>query len=138
MNVSVNFIISNAWLKGMKAVLDYDANKLRVPMQFDTKVFHLEYRRPMKKAPALKQGQRPIPKAAYMNLPIMDGLVSVMTMYHPNSPWMGRAKSMASSLRDAAATGVPRLMPSSAEEKEDPKQDGILRTGAASTRHLCP
>ena len=35
MNVSVNFIVSNTWMKGIRAVIDYGAAKICVPLQDD-------------------------------------------------------------------------------------------------------
>ena len=33
MDVSVNFIVSNAWMKGIGAVIDYGAAEIRVPLR---------------------------------------------------------------------------------------------------------
>ena len=43
MDVSVNFIISNAWLKQIGAVMDYGMNALNIPLHSDMKRFEVTY-----------------------------------------------------------------------------------------------
>ena len=51
MNVSVNLIISNSWLKKMKGVIDYGTNEVRVPLRDDVEVFPIQYMHPRKSCP---------------------------------------------------------------------------------------
>ena len=86
MNVSVNFIVSNAWMKGINAVIDYGAAKIRVPLQDDIQKFPMVLRPPTKSVPLVNDRNRNNRKAAFMALPNIEGLVAVMTAFNPKSP----------------------------------------------------
>ena len=86
MDVSVNFIVSNTWLKGISVVVDYEASQLRVPMIGDTKAVPITYRKPLKKVPATSIVDGSARYSAFMTLPKIDALIAVMTMHDPASP----------------------------------------------------
>ena len=44
-----------------------------------------------------------------MALPNIEGFLSVMTAFNPNSPWLGSARDMVHILQASAATGLPPI-----------------------------
>ena len=81
-NVSVIFILSNTWMKRIGAVLDYGANKLRVPLQDDPHHFRLTYHSPQNSFPSPYLSSSH--EILFMLLPNIEGLLSVMTYLNPN------------------------------------------------------
>ena len=51
MNISVNFIIINALMKKIGAVIDYGAAQIRVPLLNDITKFPIVFRPPTKSVP---------------------------------------------------------------------------------------
>ena len=106
-DVSVNFILSNYWMKHIGAVLDYGTNQLRVPLQDDLHNFSITYRSPHKSVPSTDLCRSHY--IAFMEIPKIEGLLSVMTAFKPNSPWLGSARYMVRILQESAATGLPSI-----------------------------
>ena len=91
-DISVNFILSNAWMNQIGDVIDYEANQLRVPLQDDLYNFRLTYRASQNSVPS--PDVRSSHEIAFMELPKIEGLLSVMTAFNPNIPWLGSAHDM--------------------------------------------
>ena len=143
-------------MKQIGAVLDYGTNQLRVPLQDDLHNFRLTYRAPQKSVPS--PDLRSSHEIAFMALPNIEGLLSVMTAFNYNSPWLGSACDMVRILQASAATGLPpitalsKLAPRlSYKEDMDTTSDGQLMppptpallnslvqgyVGASNTSHL--
>ena len=90
MNVSVNFIISNAWMKQIGAVINYGAAQIRVPLLNDITKFPIVFRPPTKSVPSYlisaTLANQSNQKAAFVSFPNIYGLVSVMTVLNPKIP----------------------------------------------------
>ena len=106
--VSVNFVMSNGWLKTVGAVLDYAARELRVPMHDDLTVFPIIYRHPVKNVPSDTLARSPH-QAAHSALPNtnIEGLLRCMVAHNPKSPWLEDARAMVTQLRSTASTARP-------------------------------
>lgn len=109
-NVSVNFVISNAWMKKLGAVLDYGSQELRVPLMNETKKFPISYLPPARTCPAVKIdtsvrfGYSISPKQAFEQLPAMEGLLCVMSAFNSGSRLLPHARKYVKSLRSTAST----------------------------------
>ena len=88
-------------------VLDYGSNQLRVPLQDDLHNFRLTYRAPQKSVPS--PDLRSSHEIAFMALNNIEGLLSVMTAFNPNRPWIGSARNMVCILQASATTGLPTM-----------------------------
>ena len=53
MEVSVNFIVSNAWMRQIGAVIDYGAKEVRVPLLDDVTKFPITFRAPVRTTPGV-------------------------------------------------------------------------------------
>ena len=104
---SVNFILSNAWMNQIGDVLDYGSNQLRVPLQDDLHNFRLTYRAHQKSVPS--PDLRSSHDIAFMAINNIEGLLSVMTAYNPNRPWIGSALNMVCIIQASATTGIPTM-----------------------------
>ena len=107
-NVSVNFVLSNAWMKRLGAVLDYGAHELRVPLMNGRKRFPISYLPPAKTCPAVNNavpfGLSYSPKQAFEQLPAMESLLCVMSAFNPGSRLIPHARKYVKSLRSNAST----------------------------------
>ena len=92
-------------MKYIGAVIGYGANQLHVTLQDDSHNFRLTYRAPQKSVsyPYLCRSH----DIDFMALPNIEGLLSVMTAFNPNSPWIGSARDMVCIIQASAATGLP-------------------------------
>ena len=88
-------------------VLDYGANQLRVPLQDDIHNFKLTYCEPQKSVQYTDL--RSSHKIAFMELPNIEGVISVMTAFNTNSHWLGSAHDMVRILQASSATGLPPI-----------------------------
>ena len=105
--VSVNFILSNAWMNQIGDVLDYGVNQLRVPLQDDLHNFILTYRAHQKSVPS--PDLRSSHEIAFTAINNIEGLLSVMTAFNPNRPWIGSARNMVCILQASATTRLPTM-----------------------------
>ena len=109
MGVSVNFILSNPWLRAMKAVIDYGADEMRVPLGEDITKFKVTYRAPVRSTPSpaeLKKYTTKREQAFHMR-PKMESMLAVMSAYNPRSPYMPHARKLVKFLNTVSATQVP-------------------------------
>ena len=83
-DVSVNSVLRNAWMKQIGDVIDYVANQLRVPLQDDLHNFRITYRAPQKSVPY--PDIRSSHDIEFMELPKIEGLLSVMKAFNHNGP----------------------------------------------------
>ena len=90
-SVSINFILSNAWMKKLGASIDYGTNRLMANLQ-DHPGFPLSYHRP--KHASISPHVRTKRKYFRDMLPVLSGLANVMTVYNPASPWLNHAKAV--------------------------------------------
>ena len=106
-NVSVNFILSHYWMIHIGSVLDYGSNQLCVPLQDDLHNLRLTYCAPHNSVryPDLRSSC----DIVFMALPNIKVLLSVMTAFNPNSPWLGSAHDMVRILQSSASTGIPPI-----------------------------
>ena len=74
------------------AVIGYGANQLHVPLQDDYDNFRLTYRAPHKSFPSPDICISH--EIVFMTLPNIEGLLSVITAFNPNSPCLGSACDM--------------------------------------------
>ena len=72
-DVSVNLILSNAWMKQIGGVIDCCANQLRVHLQDDLHNFRLTYHAPQKSVPS--PDIRSSHEIALVELPKIEGLL---------------------------------------------------------------
>ena len=72
-DVPIKFILSNAWMKKIGAVLDYGTNNLIVPLQYDLHNFRLTYHAPQKSVPS--PDIRSSHEIALVELPKIEGLL---------------------------------------------------------------
>jgi hypothetical protein len=108
MDVSVNFIISNAWMRRIGAVIDYGAKEVRVPLLDDVTRFPITFRSPVRTTPGVAQHLSQITQgAAFAALPQIEGLLRVMIAYNPASPWLPTARKLAKHLSASTVTHVP-------------------------------
>ena len=91
----------------IRSVLDYGAKKLRVTLQDDLHNFRLKYRVTQKSAPS--PYLRSSHEIAFTALPKIEGLLSVITAFNPNSPCLGSAHDMVHIIQASAATGFPPI-----------------------------
>ena len=105
--VSVNFILRNAWMNQIGDVLDYGVNQLCVPLQDDLHNFRLTYHVHQKSVPS--PDLRSSHEIAFMALNNIEGLLSVMTAFNPNRPWIGSTRNMVCILQALATTGLPTM-----------------------------
>ena len=71
-------------MKQIGAVLDYGANQLCVPLKDDLHNFSLTYRAPQKSL--LYLDLRSSHEIAFMAIPNIERLLSVVTAFNPDSP----------------------------------------------------
>jgi hypothetical protein len=108
MDVSVNFIISNAWMRQIGAVIDYGASEFRVPLLNDVTKFPIAYRSPTRKIPSVNEHVHHLSrKSAFLALPHIEGLLKVMTVYNPQSPWLPAARQLAMKMSASSMTSRP-------------------------------
>ena len=100
-DVYVNFILINYWMKQIGAILDYGANQLRVPLQDDYHNLRITYRTPHKYVPSPDLCSSH--EIDFMALPKIEGLLSVMSVFNPNIPWLVSARNMVRILQSVAA-----------------------------------
>ena len=91
-------------MKHIESVLDYGANQLRVTLQDDLHNFRLTYRAPQKYFPSPDLSNSH--EIAFMALPNIEGLISVITAFKPNIPWLGSALCMVCIFQSSADTGI--------------------------------
>ena len=89
--VSINFILSNAWMKKLGASIDYGTNRLMANLQ-DHPGFPLSYHRP--KRASISPLVRTRRKYFRDMLPVLSGLANVMAVHNPTSPWLHHAKAV--------------------------------------------
>ena len=94
-------------MKQIGAVHEYGANQLHVTLQDDLHNFRLTYRAPKKYVPSPDLCSSH--EIAIMALPNIEGLLSVMTDFNPNIPWLGSAHDMVHILQASAAKGLPTI-----------------------------
>ena len=105
MDVAVNFVLPNGWLKTIGAVMDYGKKEIRLPFYTDNDdvtSFPMMFQRPVRSVPPTNLGPSRH-QAAFGALPKVDGLITIMEKYNPNSVWMGYACDYAQCLRYAAS-----------------------------------
>ena len=105
MDVSVYFILSNAWMKHIGSFLDHGANQLRMPLHDYLHNFRITYRAPQKYVPY--PDLRSSNEIAFMALPKIEVLLSVMTSFNPKSPCLGSARDMVRIIQ--ALAGIPPI-----------------------------
>jgi hypothetical protein len=135
MGVSVNFILSNPWLRAMRAVIDYDAGEMRVPLGDDVTKFKITYRAPVRSAisPAELKKYTTKREQAFHMRPKMESMLAVMAAYNPRSPFMPHARKLVKLLSNLSATPVPPVI------KEKPIMPAsVLRDGAVGGTLLPP
>jgi len=106
MDVAVNFVLPNGWLKTIGAVLDYGRKEIRLPFfteDDDITIFPMMFQRPKRSVPPTTLGTSRH-QAAFSALPKVEGLIQIMKKYNPNSVWMGYACDYAQCLRFAASS----------------------------------
>ena len=97
-------------MKQIGAVIDNRASQIRVPLLNDITKLPIVFRPPTKSVPSTTLANQSNQKAAFMSLPNINGLVSVMTTFNPKSPWLGHARQLANNICAYAATGIPPSM----------------------------
>jgi hypothetical protein len=139
-DVSVNFILGNAWMKGMGAIMDYGSNELRVPLHDDIHKFPLIFRSPMKNVPSLDK--RSTHERAFTCLPKITSLVTCISKYNPTSQWLGTARGFLHALQASLAPnpfrgiGLPGSHPGNMHQVAG--SAAILRAaGTAARVHEC-
>lgn len=127
MDVSVNFIISNAWMRKIGAVIDYGANEVRVPLLDDVTKFPITFRAPVRTTPGVANHVQQIShNAAFAALPQIEGLLHVMMAYNPRSPWLPTARKLARALSESTVTPLPATI------REQSSMTSVLRGGPGS------
>ena len=109
-------------MKHIVDVLDNGANQLFVPLQDDIHIFRIIYRAPQKSVPyPYLHISHDI---AFMALPNIEGLLSVMADFNPNIPWIGSARDMLRIIQASAATRLPPInSPSKLASRFSRKED---------------
>ena len=106
MDVAVNFVLPNGWLKTIGAVMDYGKKEIRLPFYTDNNdvtSFPMLFQRPKRSVPPTTLGTSRH-QAAFNALPKVEGLITIMKEYNPKSVWMGYASDYAQCLRFAASS----------------------------------
>ena len=106
-HVSVNFIISNAWLKQIGGVIDYGAHALRIPLHSDMKRFEVTYHHPKKSVPQISGGNIHAHTAAFKDLPMMSSFLRVMRALDKESPYLGYATNLVQQLQKSSLSSIP-------------------------------
>ena len=78
-------------MKQIGDFLDYGANQLHVPLQDDLHNLRITYPAPQIYVPS--PDLRRSHEIAFMALLKIEGLLSFMTAFNLNSPWLGSARS---------------------------------------------
>ena len=129
-DVAVNFIISNAWLKKIGAVIDYGANSLRIPTHTDLKKFPIGYYQPRNTPPKITGGNLATHKAAFQSLPIMTNLLKVINAVDSASPYVGYFTKLIKTLEKSTLATIPALI----SIDDTGGRDGDITVTAATQR----
>ena len=123
-SVSINFILSNDWLKKLGATIDYVTDRLLVNFQ-DHGGFPLTYRR---SAHTMVDASTRKPRKYFKDvMPVMTSLSSVISIYNPVSKWHPHVQSVIDHYQATTlkTTIVPAPMPPScALRTSDPTLSG--------------
>ena len=119
LSVSVDFILSNTFLKGMGATIDYAADKMYTNIQ-NHDGFPLTYKRPTRTFvdPINRKGRQYFKDI----MPVMIALQDILTNYHSSSKWLPHVNTLIQNVTATtlASTTVPAIMPQkSAMRKTD-------------------
>ena len=127
MDVSVNFVIINAWMRQIGAVIDYGAKEVRVPMLDNVTKFPITFRAPVRTTPGVANHVKQIThNAAFAALLQIEGLLRVMVAYNPRSPWLPTARKLVRALGESTVTPLP------AQIREQSGLTSVLRDGTVS------
>jgi len=125
MDVSVNFIISNIWMRQIGAVIDYGTSKCCVPLLNDITKFPIAYRSPTRAIPPVSEHSHHLDrKSAFLALPQIEGLLKVMTVYDSKSPWLAAARQMALKMSASSMTPLPLAISAAGGAATSDTRDG--------------
>ena len=125
MDVSVNFVINNAWMRQINPVVDYDAKEVHVPMLVDVIKFPITFRDPVCTTPGVANHVKHIThNAAFAALPQSEGLLRVVVAYNPRSPWLPTVCKVAKALSRLTMTPLPPTL------RDQSKSTSVLYDGA--------
>ena len=123
--MSVNFIISNAWMQQIGAVIDYGASEFCVPLLNDVTKFPIAYRSPTRAIPPVSEHSHHLDrKSAFLALPQIEELLKVMTVYDSKSPWLAAARHMAMKMSASLMTPLPLAISAAGGAATSDTRDG--------------
>ena len=127
-DVAVDFIISNAWMKKIGAVIDYGSDCLRIPTHTDLKRFPIQYYPPKNTPPKITGGNLAAHRVAFENLPMMANLLKVIKASDKESPYIGYFTNLIRVLYKSTLSTIPALI---SIDNSDGAIDGARETAVA-------
>ena len=125
LDVAVNFINSNAWMKKIGVVIDYGSDCLCIPTHTDLKRLPIGYYQPRNIPPKITGGNLATHKAAFQSLPIMTNLLKVITVVDAASPYIGYFTKLIKTLGKSTLATIPALI---SIDNADGKGDDVVVT----------